>query len=373
MRIAVAAFYFSMGFSFSSWASRIADIKTRLDLNEAELGTVLLCLPIGQLLMMPFSGRLVTRYGSKKVLSIAILLYAAELTNLGWASTAWQLGLALFIFGIVGNMSNISVNTQGVLAEQLCGRPIMTSFHGIWSLSGFTGGMMGLLMINLQLEPRQHFFVTAAIVLITVFIARSWLIGSASSPASTGKLFTKPEAILVKLGIIAFCSMSAEGAMFEWSGVYFREVVHAPASLVVLGYTSFMIMMATGRFLGDRVIAKLGRKKTLQLSGLLVFTGLSVSALFPWIITATLGFVIVGLGVSAVIPTVYSTAAGASRKSPGMALAGVSSIGFLGFLFGPPVIGYVAQLFSLRASFAVIACFGLLITVMVTRLKVMEE
>jgi MFS family permease len=372
MRMAVASFYFCMGFSFASWASRIPDIKTKLHLSEAELGSVLLALPIGQLVTMPISGRLVTKYGSRTILSFAILLYAIELTNIGWATQMWQLALALFIFGVVGNMSNISVNTQGVLAEKIYGRPIMTSFHGVWSIAGFTGALVGLFMMNLKLTPHQHFFIIAAFVLIVVLVARKYLIPGTSAPAEKKKFFSKPDSILVKLGIIAFCSMSAEGAMFDWSGVYFKEVVEAPPSLIVLGYTSFMIMMATGRFLGDRIIAKIGRKKMLQISGLLVMTGLMISVLFPYLITATLGFIIVGLGVSSVIPTIYSAAAKTSKTAPGMALAGVSSIGFLGFLLGPPVIGYIAQLASLQHSFAVVALFGLCITIMVSKLKVMD-
>jgi MFS family permease len=372
MRIAVSAFYFCMGFSFASWASRIPDIKTKLNLSEGELGSILLALPIGQLLMMPVSGRLVTKYGSKTILSFAILLYALELTNLGWAAHGWQLALALFIFGLVGNMSNISVNTQGVLAEKIYGRPIMTTFHGVWSIAGFSGALVGLLMMNLKLAPRQHFFVVAAMVFIVVFIARRYLITGTSAPAAKKKLFSKPEGILVKLGIIAFCCMAAEGTMFDWSGVYFREIVKAPHSLVILGYTTFMIMMATGRFAGDRIIARIGRKKTLQLSGLFVLTGLLISVLLPYLVTATIGFLIVGLGVSSVIPTVYSTAARSAKTSPGMALAGVSSIGFLGFLVGPPLVGYIAQISSLQYSFAVVSLFGLCVTIMVTKLKVMD-
>ncbi len=373
MRFAVSAFYFCMGFSFASWASRIPDIKTKLHLNEAQLGTVLLCLPVGQLLMMPFSGRLVTKYGSKKILSFSIILYTLELTNIGWASEMWQLGLALFVFGVVGNLSNISVNTQGVLAQNVYGRPIMTTFHGIWSLSGLTGALVGLLMVNLKVPPHPHFFIIASLVIITVIIAWKYLIAGTSAPTGNNKLYSKPEGVLIKLGIIAFCSMAAEGAMFDWSGVYFREVVKSPASMVILGYTSFMIMMTAGRFMGDQLIAKVGRKKVLQFSGILVFTGLTISVLFPWVVTAAFGFMIVGLGASSVIPTIYSTAASVSKKSPGMALAGVSSIGFLGFLFGPPLIGYIAQLFSLRASFGVVAIFGLLITIMVTQLNVINE
>jgi len=131
-------------------------------------------------------------------------------------------------------------------------------------------------------------------------------------------------------------------------------------------------MMATGRFLGDRIISRVGRKKLLQVSGMLVLTGLMISVLFPYIVTATFGFIIVGLGVSSIIPTIYSTAANATKIAPGMALASVSSIGFLGFLLGPPLIGYIAALANLRYSFAVIALFGLCITIIVTKLKVIR-
>ncbi|MBC7946480.1 MAG: MFS transporter [Chitinophagaceae bacterium] len=374
MRLAVAAFYFSMGLCFASWASRIPDIKTKLNLSEAELGGILLALPVGQLVTMPISGRLVTKYGSRTILSIAILLYALELTNIGWATEIWQLVLALFIFGVVGNLSNISVNTQGVLAEKIYERPIMTSFHGAWSIAGFTGALIGLLMVNLGLTPHQHFFIVAALVFIVVFSSRKYLIPGTSAPSEQKKkkFFSKPDAVLVQLGIIAFCSMAAEGAMFDWSGVYFKEVVEAPKSLVILGYASFMIMMATGRFVGDRIIASIGRRKMLQLGGILITSGLLISVIFPTIVAATIGFLIVGFGVSSIVPTVYSAAARTSKIAPGMALAAVSSISFLGFLLGPPLIGYIAQLSSLRSSFALVAVLGLCISVMVTRLKVME-
>jgi MFS family permease len=372
MRLAVAAFYFCMGLCFASWASRIPDIKTQLHLSEAELGTILLALPVGQLITMPVSGRLVTKYGSRNILSIAILLYALELTNIGWATQTWQLVAALLVFGVVGNMSNISVNTQGVLAEKIYERPIMTSFHGAWSIAGFTGALTGLLMMNLKLSPHQHFLIVAAFVFLVVFIARKYLITGIPAPAEKKKFFSKPEGVLVQLGIIAFCSMAAEGAMFDWSGVYFKDVVAVPHSLVIVGYASFMVMMATGRFVGDRLIARIGRKKMLQFSGILITTGLLIAVLLPYLVTATIGFLIVGFGVSSIVPTVYSTAARSSKVSPGMALAAVSSISFLGFLMGPPLIGYIAQIASLRYSFALVALLGVCISIIVSKLKVMD-
>lgn len=169
MRIAVSVFFFCQGVCFASWASRIPDIKTSLNLSEAALGTILLGLPVGQLLTMPFSGRAVTRFGSKNVLRIAILCYAFSLTNIGLVNAPWQLGLCLFMFGVSGNLCNISVNTQGVNAEGLYGRPIMSSFHGVWSTAGFSGAMIGLLMMKLHLNPYIHFWIVASVVILLSF------------------------------------------------------------------------------------------------------------------------------------------------------------------------------------------------------------
>jgi MFS family permease len=150
-------------------------------------------------------------------------------------------------------------------------------------------------------------------------------------------------------------------------------VVNAPASLVILGYTSFMIMMAAGRFLADFLISKIGRKRLLQISGLMISGGLFTAVFFPYLIASTLAFMMVGLGVSSIVPTVYSTAGKQSKVPPGIALATVASVSFLGFLMGPPLIGYIAEVLSLRYSFAVIGIFGMGITIMVSRIKLFQE
>ena len=372
LRLAVSVFYFCQGLCFSSWASRIPDIKSTLHLSEADLGTALLALPAGQLMMMSFSGRLVTKYGSRNMLSLGACLYALELTNLGWASSKWQLALALFIFGLCGNLCNISVNTQAIGVEKIYKRSVMTSFHGAWSTAGFAGAMIGLMMMAFQLTPRMHFIMVAALVIMATLFARKYTLPGKDTGAPAKKFFARPDPQLIQLGVIGFCSMAAEGAMFDWSGVYFKQVVKAPPGLVTLGYASFMIMMATGRFTGDFIITKLGRKRTLQISGIAIATGLLTAVFFPYIVTATIGFLIVGFGVSSVVPTVYSTAGRLSNTSPGMALAAVASISFLGFLMGPPLIGYIAQAAGLQYSFAIIALIGFSITLMVSRLKVIH-
>jgi MFS family permease len=163
--------------------------------------------------------------------------------------------------------------------------------------------------------------------------------------------------------------MASEGAMFDWSGVFFKDVVKVKPSLVILGYTSFMIMMASGRFLADRIIAAIGRKKLLQISGVAVSTGLFTSVLFPYLLPCTIAFMMVGLGVSGIVPTVYSTAGKYGKVPPGIALATVSSVGFLGFLMGPPLIGHISELFGLRYSFCIIGFFGIGISLLVSRIK----
>jgi MFS family permease len=193
--------------------------------------------------------------------------------------------------------------------------------------------------------------------------------GQSNIPAARTSFFSKPDRLLFLLGVIGFCSMASEGAMFDWSGVYFKDVVKAPASLVVLGYTSFMIMMAGGRFVADKLIARYGRKLLLQISGVMISTGLFISVLFPYLIPSTFAFMLVGLGVSSIVPTVYSTAGKHPSIAPGIALATVSSVSFLGFLMGPPLIGYIAEAAGLRYSFAFIGLFGFGISILVTRMK----
>jgi MFS family permease len=374
-RVAVALVYFGMGLCFASWASRIPDIKTALSLSDAIFGSILFAMPVGQFLMMPFSGKLVTRFGSSKVLLFAVPVYTLVLCHIGLVRTGWQLAAVLFLFGLAGNLCNISINTQGVLVERKYGRQIMASFHGSWSLAGFTGGLTGLVMMNLKLIPFVHFVIIAAVVWINLFVNRPYLIQGRTDPVSgvkRRKFLSKPDSILFQLGVIAFCSMASEGAMFDWSGIYFKDVVKAPASLVILGYTSFMVMMATGRFLADYVISEIGRKRLLQICGIMISAGLFTAVIFPNLITATIAFMIVGLGVSSNIPTVYSAAGRHPSIPPGMALATVGSVGFLGFLMGPPLIGYISQALSLRYSFAVIGLFGLGITFLVSRVKALN-
>ncbi|WP_291120310.1 MFS transporter [Flavobacterium sp. UBA6135] len=373
IRLAMSFFYFGMGFCFASWASRIPDIKSFLDLSEGELGTILFALPIGQLTAMPFSGKIVTRFGSRKVLLFALPFYAFCLTNIGLAEETWQLALGLYLFGVCGNFSNISINTQGVYTEQIFRKPIMGSFHGSWSLAGFFGALVGLVMMAFELSPYQHFIIVFGVVGLIIFINYRFLIKvkAVQQAIDIAKpKFRMPDKSLIWLGVIGFCCLASEGIMFDWSGVYFKDVVKAPGSLVILGYTSFMITMASGRFLSDILVKKYGAQKILLVSGITISLGLYTAVAFPFLIPSTIAFMMVGFGVSNVIPIVYSTTGRITTLPTSEALTIVTGISFLGFLMGPPIIGHIAELTSLRYSFAFIGVFGVFISVLAYYLKI---
>lgn len=370
IRVAVTLFYFGMGYCFSSWASRIPDIKNNLHLSDAELGTILFAIPVGQLIALPMSGRTVTKYGSPRVLVISLFLYAISLCTLGFSSVSWHLALGLVLFGITGNFCNIAVNTQGVYAEGLFPKPIMGSFHGSWSLAGFGGALTGMGMNALGYSPAVHFMVTSGTILLIIATNYKFLVKA--KPRSKGEqmgFWGNFGGTLVWLGVIAFCCRTSEGVMYDWSGVYFRDIVQAPGALSMLGYSAFMVTMSGGRFLSDWLVGRFGRRKILIVSGVIVSTGLFAAVAFPYLVPATVSFMLVGIGVSTIFPIVFSIAGSDPKIPTSAALTVVTSVSFLGFLTGPPVIGYIAEQSSLRYSFAFVALFGLGISLLVKFVK----
>lgn len=368
-RIAVSAFFFIAGLTFATWASRIPDIKTQLQLSDAGLGAVLFALPAGLMVSLLFAGGLVGRFGSRKIMITAALLYPAILVLLGFSSSVWQLASLLFLFGVSSNLVNIAMNTQAVDVEHMYGRSVMASFHGLWSIAGFTGAAVGTLLVSAGIVPWLHFVIIFLAAALMVFFFYKFTLPTDTGAAEKQPFFVKPDRYILILGLIGFCSMLCEGAMADWSGVYFQNVVKAPAALITFGYVAFTGAMATGRFLGDKLVTKMGVKKVMQLSATFISTGLVISILFPYMVTAVLGFLLVGLGVSSVVPLVYSLAGKSGTMSPGLALAAVSSISFLGFLIGPPMIGFISEAAGLRLSFAVIAAIGLCPALLTNKIK----
>ena len=369
-RIAVGSVFFLYGLCFASWASRIPSIQQSIGLSDAQLGLVLISLPVGLMISLPLAGWLTAKAGSRKIVIIATVLYSLALVSLGLSQNVYQLVSGLFIFGLSGNMLNISINTQAVGVEALYKRSIMASFHGLWSLAGFVGAAIGTFMMGRGIFPYQHFILILIIAVTILLLSNRNMLKEDAQQDSNQPLFARPDKSLINLGIIAFCSMICEGAMFDWSGVYFKKVVVADEAWLGAGYTAFMSTMAFGRFFADWATVRFGIKRILQYSGLLTASGLLISVLFPTLATAIIGFLLVGFGVSSVVPLVYSAAGRSKVLSPGVALAAVSTIGFLGFLCGPPIIGLVAGATSLRISFSIIAVMGLCVSIVASRSKI---
>lgn len=376
IRFAIFALYFCMGVCFSSWASRIPDIKSTLNLGDAAWGTILLMMPIGQICGMTLSGFLISRIGSKHIFPVSLIGYVIALLAIGLSATEYALIISLIVFGFFGNFCNISINTQAVTLESAYNRPIMASFHGGWSIAGLIGAAIGLLMSSLHLQLVYHFCIIGLIVLITLFLNMKYLqtdLKKEKRPDDTSKKKSnKPEMFLYLLGIIAFCGMAAEGAMADWSGLYFVDIVGSPKHLSSLGLAAYMVTMATGRFTIDKATHKWGPLRVVQAGGSLIATGLFLAVAFPYFVTTLIAFMIIGFGTAGIVPTVYSIAGKKTHISTSIALTIVSSVSFLGFLIGPPIIGYISSLTNLRYSYALIGLFGLCIVLLASRIKILK-
>ncbi len=341
-------------------------------MNDSSLGSVLFTLPVGLLVSLPLSGWMVSRFGSRRLAIVSVISYALILPLIGLATQVWQLVVVLFFFGLASNLVNISVNTQAVAVESLYQRSIMSAFHGLWSLAGFCSASIATMFIALHLSVWQHFSISCIFALLLLSIAYRFLLSEdvkTSGSEEAKPLFAMPDKHLFLLGLIAFCGMICEGTMFDWSGIYFARVVQAPSAITTLGYTVFMSTMAGGRFVGDLLATKLGTFRIIQLNGVLISTGYFLAVAFPTIVPATIGFLIIGLGVSTIVPLIYGAAGKSQTMPPSMALASVSTISFVGFLLGPPMVGFISEATSLRGSFSVVAILGILTTVLASVVK----
>jgi len=333
-------------------------------------------IPIGQICGMTISGLLISKVGSRRIFPIALAGYVIALFLVGLSSSEYSLIISLIVFGFFGNFCNISINTQSVTVERMYDKPIMASFHGGWSLAGLTGAAIGLLMSSLQIKPTYHFCIIGVIVLITLIINRPFLqadLKKEKDPADVAnKKKNKPETFLFLLGIVAFCGMAAEGAMSDWSGLYLIDVVGTPKHLAPIGLAAYMVTMASGRFMIDRATQKWGRQRVLQAGGILIATGLFTAVAFPHFITTIIAFMIIGFGTAGIVPTIYSVAGQRTKIPTSIALTIVSSVSFLGFLMGPPLIGYISSVTNLRYSYALIGLFGICIVVLASIIKVLK-
>ncbi len=364
-RVMVGIFFFVSGFGFYTWASRIPTIQQELHLNEAQLGAVLFALPVGLMATLPVTGMLLSRFDSRKIMMIGALSFNGMLCAIGFATRSWELALALVCFGSSRNLMNISANAQSIGVQSLFERPVIARFHGVWSLAGFGAAALGSLMVSFAVAPAWHFLGVAIVLTACCWYAYPGSLPQQPAPRERRPWFALPDKTLAKYGLISFASMACEGTMIDWSGIYLQKAVHTSRELATLGFTIYMIAMTLGRLTGDRFTNRYGTRTMLTYSGVLIALGLLVAVLLPYASTAIFGFILTGFGVSCVIPTVFSMAGRSEGMSSGSAIAAVSTVGYLGFLIVPPLVGSVAQVAGLRSAYAMMAAFGILITILV--------
>lgn len=360
-RYAVSLQFFFCGLIFTSWASRIPAFKELYRLNEAELGGVLFMLPLGSFIALPFAGWAVARFGSRLVAPVSVVAYALALYGLSQGPTVLTFSLALFIFGFVGDTVNIAMNTQGLDVQRAMDKPILSSFHALWSVGALCGALVGGWTLKQNLDTATHMLIIFIPVSILALVNYRFLLPDEGKDQEGGKLFALPDKALLLIGIICLCATLCEGAMADWSALYYQEVLSGPVGVSTAGFTGYAFTMALGRFSGDRLIHAFGYRNVLMLDAVLIAGGMALALAFRWPAMVILGFGLVGFGVSTIIPIAYSMAGRSNTLRPSVALAAVSTVGFTGFLIGPPVIGFIAHEVGLRTALLLVTALGVVI------------
>lgn len=358
-RIFLSVFFFLSGFCFSSWASRIPTIKNNFDFNEAELGTVLLFMPVSSLVGLPFSGWLVSRYDSRIPLAAGFIVLALSILGIGYAHTTPLLIAAICVLAFSFRILNISLNAQAITLQKQFERKINGSFHGLWSTGGIAGVGFSTLLVALDVKMNIHLLIVSIVTLITTFSSQQYLLRKDRAASGNKLILGKPDPYIVYLGLIVFFAAICEGGMFDWGGVYFKEVVKV--EIFTWGYLFFMICMALSRFVSDRIADRIGMPRTYVISAALIFTGVALSVMLPTFWPSMAGFCLVGLGTASIIPMTYTLAGHSKKYSPGMAISIIATYSIVGMLVGPPLIGYLAHAFDLRMSFITFALAGIML------------
>ncbi len=371
-RIAVNLIFFINGFVHANLAARFPRIQEIFSIDNGILGFVLLSTSVGALLAMPFTGWMIIRNGSRRITIISVFAYCifVPLVPLMYSFGVPGLVLIFFIMGVTAGMLDVSMNSQAVMVEQQHGKPIMTSFHALFSIGMVAGAGFGALFISLQTTLFIHLLAIVILSVVGSIWARYHLIhDKPAEKAVDAPPFRLPNAAMVSIGVIAFCCMLGEGAMADWSTNYMRNIAMAEKALAPIGLAAFALSMTLGRVFGDSARAKLGDRTLMIYCGLTSAAGLTFAIIFIQPYAVILGLFVTGLGLSAIVPIAYSIAGNTKDLPPGVGLAMVTTVGYSGFLFGPPIIGLVADWYSLRIALGVVVLLFIIMTLLSARYK----
>jgi MFS transporter len=349
------------GFSAAAWASLVPVAKAATGVNEGQLGLVLLCLGIGSLLAMPVSGVVSTRHGCRKVLMVCGVALCACLPLLASVQNVFTLAAALFFFGAMIGTFDCVMNIQAVIVERDSKRPLMSGFHGFYSLGGLLGAATTSTIMDLGVSP---FATVSAIalagVLLLMLIRRHVL--PYGNPAE-GPPFALPRGEVLFLGMLCMTVFLVEGSMMDWSAVMLTENHGMPVAQAGYGFAAFSLTMTFGRLTGDRIVARVGRRSVVTVGGLLAMGGILLATLVPLWQAALLGYAMVGLGCSNIVPVLF-TAVGRQTSMPqSVAVPAMSTLGYAGVLAGPAAIGFIAHHSSLPMAFLLVAALMLFVAI----------
>ena len=347
------ALFFIAGVAAATWAAIVPFAKARAALDEGSLGLLLLCLGAGSIFAMPTAGALVARYGCRRVLTVATVVMCVTLPMLAVVSTFPSLAVTLFIFGAGLGSADCAFNIQAVIVEVASRKPLMSGFHGCYSAGGIVGGALVSGLLTLGAAPLTSALASAALGAVLLAAAFAGLLPYGSH--SEGPPFALPRGIVLFLGILCFVVFLAEGAMLDWSAVFLTEQRGVQPSRAGFGFVCFSLSMTLGRLTGDVIVKRLGPRVVVAAGGALATLGIVLATVIPswWI--CLVGYLLVGLGCSNIVPVLFS-AVGRQRTMPqSVAVPALTTLGYAGVLTGPAGIGFVARHSTLGTAFLWIA------------------
>jgi HAD superfamily hydrolase (TIGR01509 family) len=363
-RIAITFVFFADGMLVGSWAARIPAVQRQADLKASELGLALFAMSVGALLSMPVAGWLSERVGSRVVTSAGLVSGAAALVLASFAHGLGWLTGALFAFGAGFGALNVAANAQALHFERLEGRSMLSSFHAAFSAGGLAGAGLGAVAAGAAIAPTAHFGALALTVAAVMLVGVRPLLLRDTRDVSRAPVLVRPPRALLVLGVAAFFTLLAEGAAVDWSAAYLSQSLGATAAVAALGYTGFSLAMAASRTVGDRLNARLGPAGLARAGGLLAAIGMTVALVVGSIPAGLAGFAAMGAGLGVVVPVMFRAAGSMPGVPAGLGLAAVSTIGWLGFLAGPPAIGLAAGGLGLRGALFIVVVSTAMVAVL---------
>lgn len=352
---------FIAGFGLAAWAPLVPYAKARAGLDEATLGLLLLCLGAGSILAMPIAGILATRFGCRRVLIGGTLLICLALPLLATASSLALLIATLFVFGAGLGAVDSTVNLQAVIVERASGRNMMSGFHGLFSVGGIAGAAGVSALLALGLSPLWAIVVVIVLILAALLKAAPHLLAYGSE--STGPAFAVPHGVVLFIGLLCFTVFLAEGAMLDWSAVFLTTEKNIGEAYAGLGYAAFALTMTAGRLMGDTIVKRLGARRVIVLGGMFAAAGMALATLGTGWEVALLGYALVGVGCSNIVPVLY-TAVGKQTVMPeNIAVPAITTLGYAGILAGPAAIGFIAHASSLSIAFLLITAMLLAVAI----------